>query len=112
MVGEKRRGACALIVACPSAELIPSLVSHPGWERFYDEDGDGDDGSGGGSEGHGDRPPCVVHMAPAEVLRSVEYQAWSRRFGAKATHMVVAQPFCSPHTHFQVVYFCCVGDGV
>lgn len=123
VVGEERRGAPTLIVACPSVDLIPSLISHAGWERFYAGDavenvssdeakgdkkigskgrGGSSGGGGSGSKGHFDFSPCVVHMAPADVMSSPAYQAWSRRFGKSATHLVMARPYCSPHTLYQV----------
>lgn len=100
-----------LIVGCPSEDLIPPLVSNPAWDRLYAKDsansdgGDGGGGGGGGTGGEGGAAaPCLVHLAPAEVLRSREYGEWARKFGGGATHIVAAQPFCSPHSAFQVIY--------
>lgn len=109
VLGEERKGAPVLIVACPSADILPSLVSNSAWDRFYvreesDPNGNTESGEGGG-EGDGkrfDAAPCVVHLAPAEVLRTQEYGEWARRFGRDATHIVTSQPFCSPHSVFQV----------
>ena len=94
-------------MACPSVELLPSLVSHPDWERFYTDDVGGNGGGARGGGGNGDNekpshPPCIVHLAPEGVLRSREYGEWARRFGSGATHIVTTRPFCPQHSIFQV----------
>lgn len=110
------------MVDCPSLDLLPSLVSNPAWERLYRNDendrnisntsssssgssgaaGSGKKKRGGGGGVAFDDAPFVVHMASAEVLRSAEYARWARRFGPRAKHLVTTQPFCSPHSIFQV----------
>lgn len=99
VLGPSRVGSPAIIVACPSVELLPSLVSHPDWERFYTA---GDGSHEGGEHQEPVPPPCVVHLAPEAVLRSQEYGVWARRFGSGATHIVTTRPFCSQHSIFQV----------
>lgn len=84
-----------LIVACPSLELVPSHVTYGGWDRFYPK----------GSAESGDDAatvPCLLPIAPAEVLRSREYPALLWRVGGGAHHMVMSQPSCSPLSVFEV----------
>ena len=73
----------------------------------------GKGGGGGGGGGRGgpqfEDAPLLVHMAPEEVLRSPAYGEWARRFGPSAKHLVTTQPFCSPHSIFQV--WAGVGEG-
>ncbi|CAM9801820.1 unnamed protein product [Discosporangium mesarthrocarpum] len=52
---EASLGSTVLIVACPTPDFLPALVSHPGWERFHNPPraGEGGGGSGSGPEAAG-----------------------------------------------------------
>ncbi|CAN0246868.1 unnamed protein product, partial [Ectocarpus fasciculatus] len=115
VLGPAKTGAAVVIVDCPSTDLLPSLVSNPAWERLYAgpdntptvTDNDPAKGGGKGRKRGGyafEGAPCLIHVAPAEVLRSPEYGEWAKRFGPEAKHLVTRQPFCSPHTIFQAAH--------
>ncbi|CAN0169260.1 unnamed protein product, partial [Hapterophycus canaliculatus] len=100
VLGPARTGAPVVIVDCPSLDLLPSLVSNPAWERLYSNSNNNCKQTATNTNS-ASNAAFVVHMAPAEVLRSAEYAGWARRFGPRAKHLVTTQPFCSPHTIFQ-----------
>ncbi|KAL3682128.1 hypothetical protein R1sor_000150 [Riccia sorocarpa] len=60
-------GPVCLVVDCPSLSYVPALVSASGLQRFY----------GPATE---KKVACIVHIGPASVMKTAEYQRWMARF--------------------------------
>ncbi|KAK9821939.1 hypothetical protein WJX81_005595 [Elliptochloris bilobata] len=98
-------GPVVVVVDCPTAAYLPSLVASPALARCMSMGSRGapDDGGAPGADGCGEEArrreadegaactaACVVHLAPAEVVALPEYRAWMARFSAATTHIVAA----------------------
>ncbi|XP_064601279.1 zinc phosphodiesterase ELAC protein 2-like [Liolophura sinensis] len=65
-----------IVLECPSLEFLKPVLNCEAFHRLQSADAD-------------DSPNLIVHMTPASILESPEYQAWMNRFGTETNHLVI-----------------------
>ena len=83
-------GPVVLIVACPTTEHVPSLVSSHALDPVQL-------GVLGGENSQEERRTVVLcHLAPANVVSLPDYRNWCNSFGEAATHISLHSSMSSP----------------
>ncbi|KAG1694250.1 hypothetical protein DVH05_021602 [Phytophthora capsici] len=82
--------AGCVIVSCPTAAHVDSLVSSDGFKRYREADGKAEV-----------QVEVVFHLGGVEVLRHSKYQAWARSFGAQARHVLLNHGACAQKTVYR-----------
>lgn len=76
IVGPPQEGPTFLILECPNASFIPSILSSHHLQ------------SGTIS------PNVIVHMSPADVVCDSSFEKWMHSFGPGTTHLLLHRDFC------------------
>eukprot|EP00898_Chlorokybus_atmophyticus_P008267 jgi/Chlat1/8441/Chrsp80S07923 len=79
VMGPSTPGPVLIVTDCPSEAYLPSLLAAPRLQVLRTDE------STSGTE---KAPACVVHLSPAEVLQTPEYQHWVQHLSSLgATHI-------------------------
>ncbi|KAJ1732836.1 hypothetical protein LPJ61_001861 [Coemansia biformis] len=91
-VGPARASGIFIVVDCPSASYIASLIASTRFAPFFGESQPGDASS---------RLLLVVHSLGAGVAQDPRYRAWASQFPAHVRHMVSAPEYVADNNPFQ-----------
>ena len=67
-MGPCQPGSVFIIIECPTAEFISSLVSNEQLRKYWEE-------------GPCTTPVVIVHLTPMAVFQNKEYEDWMKRLG-------------------------------
>ncbi|XLT03854.1 hypothetical protein HN51_042603 [Arachis hypogaea] len=74
VLGPSVPGPIVLLVDCPTKSHLESLFSAQSLANYYDQEA-------------GKSVTCVIHLSPASVVSSSDYQKWMKKFGS-AQHIM------------------------
>ncbi|KAK3163209.1 hypothetical protein QOZ80_1AG0000690 [Eleusine coracana subsp. coracana] len=74
VLGPSIPGPTVLLVDCPTQNHMQELFSLQGLSCFYENSSEQTES--------GKKVNCIIHLGPASVTKSVDYQSWMKKFGA------------------------------
>ncbi|KAJ1677054.1 hypothetical protein EV182_006972, partial [Spiromyces aspiralis] len=92
VVGAPKPPSIFLVIDCPSAKYINSLVTSPQWQGFYSSAARNPDSG---------YPALIIHLAGEGVLEDPRYIDWMRRFDFSTQHIVCSQDYCGDGNPYQ-----------
>lgn len=88
VVSKERTGSIFIVVDCPTAAYIKSLVSNPKFVPHYKNELNSASGS------DGSHVKCIIHkLGQAAVLESAMYNAWMAKFGGETQHVIICPEY-------------------
>lgn len=89
VLGAGRTGPTFVVLECPSAGFVESVVTHPLLQAR--------------AASQGPNPVLFVHIAPLEVLQDDRYCQWMKSFGegTTTTHLLLHETLCPPEVTFR-----------
>ena len=88
-IGASIPGKIFLIVDCPNVPLLQALVSNPRFGPYQRDSADVPAGA------HYEHVVSIVHITPADILTSPQYQAWMLKFNPDVSHIVINGEHCA-----------------
>lgn len=99
MLGPSIPGPIVLLVDCPTESYLQDLLCVESLSSYYA-------GSSSNPTESDKTVNCVIHLSPASVVRSPNYQEWMKRFGA-AQHIMAGHEMCVTyylHSHHIFIF--------
>eukprot|EP01112_Ceratiomyxa_fruticulosa_P011224 TRINITY_DN3033_c0_g1_i1.p1 TRINITY_DN3033_c0_g1~~TRINITY_DN3033_c0_g1_i1.p1 ORF type:complete len:788 (+),score=138.47 TRINITY_DN3033_c0_g1_i1:160-2523(+) len=92
-IGPSLPGPLILIIACPSLNHLPNLISHPVLQKYQQlEDKD--------------QVVCVIHSTPYSIVSTKPYVDWMAKFRPNSQHILMSMPHEKSSKSGGSEYFC------
>jgi ribonuclease Z len=88
-IGPSIPGKIFLIVDCPNVPLLQELVKNSRFTPYQRNSGSDAPGA------HYEHVVCLIHITPADILTSPQYQEWMLKFNPEVSHIVINGEHCA-----------------